>query len=85
MDAITSDAIVEEHKRKIKNPISGIYCAKEEAGVAEHLKYLEKHLGHDLLITLIIYLSKSHGKNNYLPNIPALQLEKFEKDEKLQN
>ena len=74
MDAFTGDESAQVHKIKVEKLLSGMYCQKEEANATDQFRFLEKHLGHDLLVTLIIYLSKSRENKIFSNKMPALQL-----------
>ena len=82
MDEFACDETAIFHKMKVQKLLSGMSCKTEGSNKTDQFRFLERRLGHDLLVTSIIFLSKSGAGNKIiLIKMPALQWKKFESDE----
>ena len=74
MDEIVSSETAKFHKFKVQKLLYGMSCKTEGSNETDQFRFLERHLGHDLLVTSIIFLSKSRAGNKMFSiKMPALQ------------
>ena len=82
MDLFVGSKLKENHKTKVGKLVSGMSCTTEGSNKTDQFRFLERRLGHDLLVTSIIFLLKSRAGNKIFSiKMPALQWKKFESDE----
>ena len=83
MDKFGDDKTAIFHKMKVGKLLAGMSSKTEGSNETEQFRFLERRLGHDLLVTLIIFLSRARaaGSKVFSIKMPPLQWKKFKSDE----
>ena len=86
MDKFVDDKTAIFHKMKVQKLLSGMSSKTEGSNKREQFRFLERCLGHDLLITLITFLLKARaaGSKIFSIKMPALQWKNFESYETME-